>query len=149
QTNTALASSRAAVQGARNDALFAALRIQAQDCESLDDLTLYAHAVNAQFSPPLPKAEAEKVVMSVWRMKMEGRIIQKGQQRIQLFLAELESLTADGLYFLSWLKRWHGAKNGGPFALSAKAMDKAHAIPGWGARRIVAATRELRASGVL
>jgi hypothetical protein len=137
------------IEGGRNNTLFAALRYQAGDCDSLESLMLEAHAINSQFNPPLPFAEAEKVARSVWKLKVEGRIIKKGQQRIQLSLDELESLTADGLYFLSWLKRWHGAKDGAPFALAPKSMAKTQVLPGWGRRRIEIAMIELRARGYL
>lgn len=75
-------------EGSRNVSLFTALRYHAPLCSSADELTMEAHAINAQFTPPLPRCEAEKVAGSVWRMKLEGRILLPGQQRILMLPAE-------------------------------------------------------------
>lgn len=125
----------AAGQGERNSALFTALRYQADACNSLQALIVEAQAINSQYIPPLPTTEAEKVARSVWRLKLEGRIILPGQQRILMLPAELDALGADAFYLAAWIKRWHGAKAGGLFALSPKAMEKAKVLPGWGRRR--------------
>jgi hypothetical protein len=138
-----------AIEGARNNSLFLALRYHADACDSVEALFLEAHAINAQFPSPLPKAEAEKVARSVWRMKQEGRLILPGKPRILMTFGELEMVGADACYLYLWLKRWHGAKNGASFALSAKAMEKAKVLPGWGRRRYELATIELRAVGLI
>lgn len=130
-------------EGQRNNNLFAALRHHAEDAESLSDLLLEAHAINAQFSPPLPRIEAEKVAGSVWRMRQEGRLILPSKPRILVTFGELEAFGADAFYLSQWLKRWHGAKRGAPFALSAKAMEKGKVLPGWGRRRYELAILEL------
>lgn len=132
-------------QGERNNALFRELLRRAGTCESFEALKLEAAAINAGFSAPLPPEEAAKTLGSVWRLKLEERIIGRGQQRIQMLPRELESLSADAFYFAAWIRRWHGARDA-PFALVAKAMARAEAIPGWGRRRYEAAILELRAS---
>lgn len=134
-------------EGQRNNNLFAALRYHAEGCESLHDLLADAHAINAQFSPPMPRIEADKVARSVWRMKSEGRLILPSKPRILLTFGELESVGADGCYLSLWLKRWHGPKHGASFALSAKAMERAKVLPGWGRRRYELAILELIKAG--
>lgn len=137
------------VEGQRNNNLYTALRYHAEACESLSELVAEAHAINCQFPNPLPRIEAEKVSRSVWRMKQEGRIILPGQTRILMRPDELEKLGADAFYLAAWIKRWHGAKGGGLFALSAKAMEKRKILPGWGRRRYGMAIAALLATGLL
>jgi hypothetical protein len=134
-------------EGERNTKLFTALRCVAEACRSLDDLLTEAHAINAQFAPALSNIEAAKVARSVWTMKEQGRLILPGKPRILMLPAELEGLSADAFYFSAWLKRWHGAKQGASFALSAKAMERARVLAGWGRRRYELAILELRRSG--
>lgn len=138
---------RSAALGERNNGLFAALRHYADACESLDDLLMEAHAINAQFSPPLPRVEAEKVGRSVWRMKEQGRIFLPKKPGIVVTFGELEDLSADAFYLGQWLKRWHGPKQGRSFALSPKAMEKAKVLSGWGRRRYELAMIELCKAG--
>lgn len=138
-----------AVEGWRNNALFVALKHGAQIMGSLEEMIAEAHAINAGFIPPLPTKEAERVAVSVWRMKMEGRIIVRGQQRILMSPTELEKLGPDAFYFAAWLKRWHGAKGGKPFAICAKAMEKAQVLKGWGRRRYGIAVALLCSAGFL
>jgi len=138
-----------AVSGERNNRLYSALLDSAQACQSLAELALEAHAINAQFSPPLTQAEAEKVARSVWSMKEQGRLLRRGQQRIQMLPIELERLRADAFFLAAWIRKWHGAKRGQTFALSTKAMARDDVIPGWGRRRYMIAIAELRAAGVL
>lgn len=150
-TNAEKKAANGAGEGARNDSLFAELRyyVVASACVSLPDLITEAHTINAQFQPPLPSAEAEKVAASVWRMKTEDRIILPGQQRILMLPGELEGLGADAFYFAAWIKRWHGAKAGGAFALSPKAMERSRVLPSWGRRRYENAIRCLLGAGFL
>lgn len=137
------------VEGLRNVELFTALRYHAEGCESLSELTMEAHAINAQFSPPMPRAEAEKTAGSVWRMKSEGRIILPGQQRIIMLPGEQDELGSDAYYFLAMVKRRHGAKGGRPFALSPKAMQKAEVLTRWGRKRYAMAIGALLHAGYL
>jgi hypothetical protein len=143
------APSPAPKEGARNDTLYRALRFYAEHCDTLEAMLREADALNKEFIPPLPSSEVSRCARSVWRMKTEGRILLPGQQRILTTPAELDRLSADGLYFLMSLRRWHGAKHGEPFALVAKAMARDESLRGWGSRRIRAATRELLGSGDL
>lgn len=136
-------------EGQRNNDLFTALLNHADGCESLNDLTTDAHAINAQFSPPLPRIEAEKVARSVWRMKAAGRIILTTRPGVLVTFRELETLGADGFFLAQWLKRWHGSKQGRTFALSPKAMEKAEVLKGWGRRRYELAILETIRAGII
>lgn len=139
-----------AAEGGRNTALFAALRVVAHACGGLADLAAEAHGINAQFSPPLAAGEVQKVARSVWTLKEQGRLFVSGQEpRILMLPSELQTLSADAFYLWGWIKSWHGAKHGEPFALSPKAMQKAQTIKGWGRLRYSMTISELVSSGFL
>ena len=137
----------AANEGERNNQLFDRLRYVAQDCHSFEDLLTEAHAINAQFSPCLPRAEAVKVARSVWNYKAKDQLYTRQNPAIRVSFTELEELDSDALKLLLWLRRWHGAKQGGGFALVTKAMARDRVIPGWGARRYEVAILELCKAG--
>ena len=123
-----------AIEGERNNKLFAALRSVACEVDCLADLVIEAHAINAQFSPPLPALEAEKVARSVWRYRESGKLY--AEAGLVAPYHELEALNANGFYLWNWIKRWHGARmaRGESFALSPKAMERGQVLPGWGRR---------------
>jgi Bifunctional DNA primase/polymerase, N-terminal len=114
--------------GNRINALFLGLRQMAPSCETPAELIVVGRRLNASCSSPLPPAEVERTARSVWKIKVEGRLILPGQQRILMLPADLENLNADAFYLLAWVKKWHSARIE-PFALSVKAMEKSDVVP--------------------
>jgi hypothetical protein len=143
--------------GGRHDLLFAALRVEAQSCETLGELISRGHAINAEFTPPIGSDDAgergdiEKTAGSVWNMKSEGRLLLPGRQGIWMTCNELVCLRSDAFHLLGFLRKNHAARcaRGQPFALSTKAMARDNVIPGWGRKRYNTAIHELLHSGAI
>lgn len=142
---------RTVPNGARHNELFTSLLVRAEWCNSLDELVIDGHAINAGFNPPIgadnqaERGDVEKTARSVWRMKMQGRLIVPGREGTLMLHSEHERLDADAFYLLAFIRRQH-SKRPDPFALSPKAMEKAQSLPGWGKRRYGMAIGQLMAA---
>ena len=67
--------------GQRNNMLFRLCKDTAHQFDTVEDLEAFAVEINrSTFDLPLPEAEALKCARSVWRYKMDGRLIHPGQQ---------------------------------------------------------------------
>lgn len=138
-------------EGERNSTLFAHLRARAPHCDDLAALLDVAEAMNANFRPPLPAAEVERTVQSVWGFR--GTVGSRPERAEIVPLCEPGELDAlsenpEALCLLLVLRRTHGARRA-LFAVSPKAMAKAGIISGWGPKRYAAACRWLVEHGFL
>lgn len=144
--------SRRVGQGDRNKALFAELRRIARNVP--DEAALYDRAIqiNETFDPPLGLAEVQATVGSVWRYRIEGRLIQRGDQAVVIPAATFDKLNSHpkgghALQLLGLLQLNFRAKPGKSFAISAKAMADEKRIKGWTVRRYREAIATLMETG--
>lgn len=131
-----LGRSVTAQEGARNNALFAALLKQAPACDDLESLIDVAHTINADFNPLLTEAEVLKTAISAWGYEQRGENWSGSEARAMITASEHE-LLQEHPYALSLLLKLHfshGARTES-FAISAKAMKNANVMPGWGVQR--------------
>ena len=88
--------------------------------------------------PPLDRGEVSRIVRSVWRYKITGRLFVKSKQKLVLDVASIAPLIRDGeadaLMLNLKLRISHGGQRE-EFAGSSKAMSKARLIGSWGAPR--------------
>lgn len=143
-----LAWGEVAEEGQRNDALFAHLRLKAFDCATMEELMDIATATNnLMFTAPLPDAEVQATLKSVWGMKCKGNLKRPGQQYAALDAAEIEGLTDKprALVLLAHLKKNHDGMNP-----KFKAIDIALAdILRWSVDTVEAARHVLLERGYL
>lgn len=127
-------------KGHRNTELFNYCRSVAMSCGSEQELTEQALKRNAQYLEPLPVNEVLKTVASVWRYKLERRLLVEGGNKmiVDIGLTKLTS-TPDALALAFILTKNHGARTE-PFAISQPEMKK---ILGWGGRRRVSAAIDI------
>ncbi|MGN7614022.1 bifunctional DNA primase/polymerase [Magnetococcales bacterium HHB-1] len=80
-------------EGMRNKTLFDRLRQEALKIESENDLIEKAREINNDFDPPLPDREAVRTARSVYKLKISGRLMVKGNRYVPVMTEnELEKL---------------------------------------------------------
>lgn len=140
-------------EGSRNTWLFSELREHALTCQTYADLATWGRILNTSCTPPLPDADVQRTVQSVWRYKVDGTLMVNGRQTLIMPVTDLDLVAGDGDACLMWLtlRRHHGARvrRGEPFAASCKAMAKANVIPTWTPRRYRMALHALVAVGLV
>ena len=105
--------------GIRNKTLFDFCRSVAATVDTLAELQTAAHFRNEQFDPPLPDAEVQRTVQSVWRYRLGDRLFLSGcEPTIPLTRSEFEALRPDKLALAMYLnfRFSHGAEPGKIFA---------------------------------
>ena len=125
QTRVETALKTDAPRGTRNRFLFRALREIADALNSESELQAVAHSLNSGISEPLSPAEVKKTVGSVWKYKVEGRIIKKGEAAAVMRVGEL-GLPAGPFKLLADLRLKHAARQS-PIALP-KMAAKAYGL---------------------
>jgi hypothetical protein len=122
-------------EGERNKMLFATARSIAADSTSFEEVKAAVLAANRQFQKRLSEVEAQRVTMSAWQYRIEGKCFVTGQEG-QVVIAEglrvrLQSYPyAFALYHLLWVE--HGARfqRGEGFVFAPKAMAAGARLPG-------------------
>jgi hypothetical protein len=98
-------------EGQRNDALFKACLRLAPRCSSLDDLSALAIRHNAEnMQPPLSDDEVFRSARSAWELT-ERKSNWAARPVVALLHSDVDDLSADELYLLAYVRRWHGARN--------------------------------------
>ncbi|MPZ34871.1 MAG: hypothetical protein GEV13_28460 [Rhodospirillales bacterium] len=141
------ASAEKAEPGNRNDTMFRLARELAHAVVDRDALLEQVRRCNAELSDPLPDAEVQRTVGSVWRYREEGRLLVAGRSAaVFLPCDSVERLLAAGdtdtLALLTMARNAHGALPGKSFALVPQAMAEARLIGSWGRNRYRAAIRQ-------
>lgn len=143
------APTEAVPTGQRNDRLFRLACELGFDADTRADLLERTRLVNAELcSPPLPDAEVQGIVTSVWRYKMQGRLMSRGMPNAVLLpCASISRLLAagetDALALMTLFHRAHRGRSRKDFAASPLAMEKARLIGSWDKRRYRKAMRTL------
>jgi DNA-binding XRE family transcriptional regulator len=144
---------RAVRKGRRNKTLFSSLLHEAKHCDDFDALRDVAERINGEnFEAPLPPAEVEKTVRSVWDYEERGENWTGKEPKVSLTRSEHEVLRAhrhgaDASFLLATLRFSHWDRN--EFAAAPKAMAKADVISGWGHQRYRNALKALVDTGIL
>jgi len=128
--------------GRRNTQLFKQLMRIAGGCQSMDDLTMLADAVNSGFTTPLPRTEVARVVKSAWGYQVRGENWTGKEGRVTATKSEVVRLAQnpDALALLFVLRGCHaGGGRGETFAVSPKAMWKSALISTWSPKKYSAA----------
>ncbi|GEP57329.1 bifunctional DNA primase/polymerase [Reyranella soli] len=136
-----------AEQGNRNASMFRLARELALGVVDRDALLEQIRRCNADLADPLPDAEVQRTVGSVWRYREQGRLMVSGNGSTIIIPAEsitrlLTAGATDSLALMTMARRAHGAQPGRPFALVPQAMADARLIGSWGRNRYRAAIRQ-------
>ena len=109
----------------RNKALFCAVKDRALVCQSEAEVRFIADQINSAFAEPLSEREVGRVVGSIWRYKVENRLLAKGcEATVMIPRSIFEKLTPYELVLYAGLKLEHGANNGKPFVLAQSTAQK-------------------------
>jgi len=130
--------------GERNATLFTLGRQLVLAAASEEELLDRLAERNCSFDPPLPDAEVRSVAKSVWRYRLENRVITGDRPAVVLYHDEMV-LDPDPFYLLAVLKRNHGHRRGGEFIL---ANAFANAL-GWTLSRFKKSVTALTRAGFL
>lgn len=100
-------------EGERNNWLFNQLLQVASHKDTESELRFYAECLNEKCSPPLPNAEVEKTVGSVWQYKLKGKLF-GGEQTATVPKSAISVLSGESvaLHLYVWLRQHHyGLRN--------------------------------------
>jgi Bifunctional DNA primase/polymerase, N-terminal len=118
-------------EGQRNSTLFKACLRCALDCSSLDELLTWAQAYNSDtMCAPLPDEEVLAVARQVWDYTVNGSNW-AACPVVPLPYTDIDELDADELFLLTFIRRWHGAREN--FALPNSIRSKL----GWTEHRFI------------
>lgn len=134
-------------EGERDNALFRACLRRAATADSLQQIEESALALNAEFDPPLPAAQARKNALQAWKYKQRGTLlVPGGNSAVVVCEPELDEFSGKPHehFLLLKIRAAHGAEPGKDFALGIRAVKT---ILGCGAYNATAAIRGLIARG--
>ena len=133
--------------GDRNNSLFGRLRHAARSVRTKAELLEIAEEINGSFFKPLPMAEVNSTVTSVWNYKANGKLMAKGQQFILLPIGRNDitamSSNTDAIFLAALLK---ATRKNRSFTIPQKATAKEL---GWGSNRVKKAIEGLINAGWL
>jgi hypothetical protein len=139
-------------EGRRNNTLFRLLLRIVRHCDTMADLLDEAQSINDNFPLPLPEAEVDKLVRSVWKIEAEGRNWVGQEARVKIQASQIEALIthqyaaeAAALFLVLRSKHWDRET----FVASPPAMARAGVIAGWGKQRYRHGLDALLEAGVL
>lgn len=139
-------------RGTRNNMLFKLGVLVALNSETQSELLKHLEIMNeARCDPPLPHEEVRVIVASLWRRKREGLLFPPSIGGTLVAHDELDRLLSNPDALALWIivRKAHAGTGLKNFPLAAKAMANAETLPGWGWKRIRAATDFLVAAGFL
>jgi hypothetical protein len=148
-TNNAMPISLGPVPiGWRNVELFSKVKDAAFSCDTRDNLSVRAQALNQQWcSVPLDHNEISRIVRWVWDRKTKGELwCRGGEARAVVTRSEWGALDPDAAYLLIGLRQAHQVQAGKLFAVASTAMAKSFKM---GPRRITRARDNLIKLGLL
>jgi hypothetical protein len=130
----------------RNDTLFELLKEEALDCPSVAELLSIGLGLNETFTEQLSVGEVLKTVNSVWRYKMNGKLMLAGDARILIPKDEVLLRNPDVLALYARLSAAHGAEPGKWIGVASKNMER---LMGMNEHRIRRARNALQELGYL
>jgi len=120
----ATADGTSAAAGGRNDTLFRLCKDAAQRFDTVEGLEAFAVEMNrSTFDLPLPEAEVLRCAHSVWRYKIEGRLILPGQRAAVIRSDDRQALKGEpvAMMLLVYIREHHPPHH--VFSVSPEALS--------------------------